>query len=122
MGSAPTRIDSPNDDGMGIVCPLWHSTGTHHGRWLSSPTRCHDLERCRGMWWHQSQQRMLHEGLDFTQDSQGDNDNDFEFIPSSDEEGGLVGLNLAANGDHEVVPDTEPQFLVAMESSANIDV
>jgi hypothetical protein len=59
------------------------------------------------MWWHQSQQRMLHEGLDFTQESQGDNDNDFEFIPSSDEEGGLVGLNLAANGDHEVVPDTQ---------------
>jgi hypothetical protein len=73
------------------------------------------------MWWHRSHQQMLHEGLDFAQDSQGDNDNDFEFIPSSDEEGGLVGLNSATDGDDEVVSNTEPQFLVAMASSAMVD-
>jgi hypothetical protein len=64
--------------------------------------------RRRGMWCHRSQQQMLHEGLDFAQDSQGDNDNDFKFIPNSDEEGGLVGLNSATDGDDEVVPETEP--------------
>jgi hypothetical protein len=68
------------------------------------------------MWWHRSHQQMLQ-----SQDSQGDNDNDFEFIPSSDEEGGLVGLNSATDGDDEVVSNTEPQFLVVMASSAMVD-
>jgi hypothetical protein len=78
-------------------------------------------ERRRGPWWHRSQQLLLlQEGFDFAQDTQGDNDDDFEFIPNLDEEGGMVGLN-STDGDDEVVPETEPQFLVGMDANAMVD-
>ncbi|KAL6864940.1 hypothetical protein ACP4OV_016091 [Aristida adscensionis] len=67
-------------------------------------------ERRRGWWWQRDAGRVVEEGLDFAQDTEEGGADEIEFIPDSDEDGGVDGSSADPFAG-EFVPETEPQEL-----------